>query len=53
MVVFSVEFPNLKFDYKASTDEVEQALFGEADPESRQFPLEPLAKTVSFISSRI
>ena len=40
MVVFSVEFPNLKFDYKASTDEVEQALFGEADPESRQFPLE-------------
>lgn len=42
MVVFSVEFPDLKFDYKASTDEVEQALFGEADPESRQFPLESI-----------
>ncbi|WP_074741145.1 hypothetical protein [Ruminococcus sp. YRD2003] len=43
MVVFSVEFPDLKFDYKASTDEVEQALFGEADTNSRKYPLESIS----------
>ena len=43
MVVFSVEFPDLKFDYKASTDEVEQALFAEADTNSRKYPLESIS----------
>ncbi|MBR6069636.1 MAG: hypothetical protein IKP78_03455 [Ruminococcus sp.] len=42
VAVFSVEFPDCKFSYKPSTDEYEQAVFGEADPNSRQFPLESI-----------
>lgn len=43
LAVFSVEFPDCHFSYKASTDEVEQALFSEADTDSRQYPLESAA----------
>ena len=43
VVAFSVEFPDLKFGYKASTDEVEQALFAPADENSKLFPLESIS----------
>lgn len=42
VAVFSVEFPDCKFSYKPSADEYEQAVFGKADKNSKQFPLESI-----------
>ncbi|MDO4863438.1 MAG: dockerin type I domain-containing protein [Ruminococcus sp.] len=43
VAVFTVDFPDCRFSYKPSIDEVEQATFGAADTSSRQFPLESIA----------
>lgn len=43
MAVFCVDFPDCKFPYKPSTEELEDALFGAADPSSKYYPLESVA----------
>lgn len=43
IAVFSVDFSDCKYEYKASTDEVEKALFADADENSKLYPLESVA----------